>query len=530
MTTQDILEEIIDNRTLTITSKKSLELSLPLVEDKTAFLETYLFGDDVTYSGIADIMGLLYHELFLLKGSVLQYPVTFDKAHWQAEFNLAVLNTSADSTELYPSGTQTLNVASPWITNNGYTVGTTGILGSDISAVISAISALTAKRTEDVLPHDGTADTPDYYSDPEAANLKSTTASLLADLITYQSHLTSYFSITTAIGTNPLFSNVPDMTGVVESSDEDNIQGLVATAISTLTGLVSYFDEYVSSSSTRATFNGKLTDLTNYLSAADTGLTVVLSDRYDTSEDSLSIDDIDTGLRKWFVFWLRLLIGKPRGSITSSQGIATAIALSVAELAQQRDTLDIFFEGTSLRATRYLSTPKCGVYTNEGKAILLLQTIPGYTQFKVYRKKLDPTASVDATQWTEDFCIKTETATVSVFTWEETLPVTSGWYAYRFSIQDTGTDQIDTYSTGSLQSDILGEELEFTGFIDMTVTSEKHGLSVGDVVFLETLDTSLVTTVESKTEDTVTLVGTRPSTAEVYYGTIRKLSCFLYVS
>jgi hypothetical protein len=423
-------------------------------------------------------------------------------------------------------------------------IGTAADSGSYRSSV-SYGTGLIGARTSDNTPvgssqfGNGTIDSPDFYNNgvppspnqPNVQNFRTNLVNGIASTITflnsYVTQINAIIAMLTKIqnGTNTIFSqfgmaaDVPTSDIATLTTDLTTINGY----ISNLTAYSTYFNSFPAmddltgqSGYNRSSFNSALTamgtlagQIRTYCTTRSSAVTSVIGNVANGTTPT-------AGLRKWLAFWVGQLIGKPSSPFTAIVSLSNlapynstygnngsnAQANAVLALASIAVTL-----GTLLGAGKtgqYIEKPAVIAYSNPvidsitgtvvGQRItLLVQGAMASNRHAVYRMTIPSgTIPTDNTPWATAAYGNISTVdpatgfTALIF---NDLSVTVGTtYIYRVQSFDTANSpnsraRLDTYESGSLQSDLYLGVTAVQSITGNNCTSTGHTLLAGQLVF-----------------------------------------------
>lgn len=554
MTYDEFIVKKQEDRGSALTAKKGILDTQVQLEEERDFEYRFLFGEG-TDEGLNDLFALFYAEAYYEIGRTTNKPSLKDNddEDWTDRFELCVGTAGDDATGFYPPdaygvGAKDFNLNSEWIRANGDGGETTGgLVGGAIGSAKSACGLAASENangrgpfaTEELANahRDATKgtgaygkrtansevyfdvgswyvgqsgiDTPDYYTGAEKSTFEAALLSLKSELDTYKTQLNTLKAALQKIanGDNALMEE-GKMTADMPTGDVSNIDtllGQLTTHQLTLQDFYDYFHPITNTTSgTRAAFNAQLeacyAELSSISSLVANRAVAVLS------TTTLGALDGSSGMRKWRLFWVQQLIGKPQSPIVSLDGIDASLAETAKALLTLDSALNTIFGDT----TKYLSTPEMlSVYANpildeEGnyvapRAMAIWSGEPFTTKYKIFRKELPATPSNVA--WEDVDC---------VIDWVVTVDPESGaiqlWYddetaepgkTYQYRVQAFDADgtvgdasplsRMDSFNSSSIQSPCYDETKEYS--IEsvvggMVTVSEKHSIEEGTYVAL----------------------------------------------
>jgi hypothetical protein len=213
--------------------------------------------------------------------------------------------------------------------------------------------------------------------------------------------------------------------------------------------------------------------------------------------------DLSSGLRKWYYFWIKLMIGKPQSTLVTTSGLSTALSSTVTNLANKKIQLETIF-GTNYE--KFLPRPSIpAVFKDEENRInILVLSLPCFSLIDIFRKEILVTDELSNNDYDITTRISsTELPEITLSFLDESSITANSLYSYRVKIQDKGSWMIDEYPTGSDQSLVFENPISYT--IDETGTIlsiGEHEFSPGQYIFISTRG---VFQILSKTSSTITI-------------------------
>lgn len=500
---QEKIDSLVNERSLLLSNKTSIEANKISAESERDFIFQYL-TNSTSNPGIVDILSVIAKEIHHYDNNrnfsspdLIAAQSVYSSA-LLAQMNLAV-SQSADGEFYLTPTSQTINESSDWLTNNGLSAG--DFDDSSIGQyIISIKSSLVTLR--------GLRETIDYYNNPEKNAIESGLSSLIFELqyakTNFCNVLDGYIS---SISSNPFLSN-PDISLNVPSITD---YGATLTSwIETLQDIYDYlnpigpdadcsFDpDYV-----RATFDSLIgfegpgtfdSDLDN--------LKTELLSRVSTLLGSFN-GDLSSGLRKWYYFWIKLMIGKPQSTLITASGLSTALSSTVTNLANKKIQLETI---TNYDYEKFLPRPSIpAVFRDEESRInILVLSLPCFSSIDIFRKEILETDELSNNDYEIDYRISsTELPEATLSFLDESSIVANSLYSYRVKIQDRSSRRIDSYDTGSDQSLVFENPVSYT--VDATgtiLTIGEHDFSLGQYIFISTKG---IFQILSKTSSTITI-------------------------
>ena len=213
--------------------------------------------------------------------------------------------------------------------------------------------------------------------------------------------------------------------------------------------------------------------------------------------------DASTGLRKWYLFWITLLIGKYQSSIISVLGLQFASNSNSQALDMSKSQLSILF-GTNTE--KYLLTPEISTVFKDDENVvnIIISALPCFSKYTLYRKEIVSTGALSNADYT--LIVASEEVSESSLVIQDTSSYADDkLYSYRIKIQDMGSYMIDLYSSGSDQSLVYDDAISYSFTLDETrkvLTIPDHISSVGQYIYILNEGLFLI---KSKTSSTVTV-------------------------
>ena len=502
----DKVNQLLESRLIALSQKKGAILTEEATQSEIDTIQKYLFGDG-GYGGLIDLLALYAKELNDLRASTFSSPSLHSgpsKSSWVNQFKLAVRVQGDGAGGFFPPdsngiGQEEINTSTAWLTNNGYSEGSTGLY-TLLSNLESARDALWQKRIEVYPPGDpseGLVIDPYYYSNPEKSNLLNAIQAVSSFLNIYGSDLESLKDAIDLIkgGTSPIFSylNIMDDVTAVPQALIDEVDALETF----YSNAYSYLNTVVSNSASEATINAYLdpssSDATRSFVLKEAVVESYITTRTATLKSRMGFTDLTTGIKKWIYFFIRLLIEKPSSPYGTLVGIGTSIDQAEKKLLSLWDMLGMLFGDPD----QYVLAPQMiatYVMPDENaplgnKVEVVFQTIPCVPQTKIWRKQITPEEVLSNDQWVESGSIEVIETVESenpVLLYSDTsIPEREGQlFAYRVSLHDAGTYRIDLEDSGSNQSNLLGEEIPFTKNSDYEIEILDHDFAVGGLFYI----------------------------------------------
>lgn len=499
---QEKIDSLVDERSLLLSNKTSIENNKVITESERDFLFQYL-TNSTTNPGIVDILSVIAKEIHHYDNRTFSSPdLVASQGIYSAsllnQMNLAV-SQSADGEFYLTPTSQTINESTVWLTNNG--ISTSDFDNSSIGQyIISIKSSLVTLR--------GLRGAVDYYNNPEKNAIESGLSSLIFELQYAKTNfcdvIDTYFS---SIATNPFLSN-PDI-----SSNLPSITGYSLTLTSWIETLQDIYD-YLNPIGPSADCSSD----PNYVKATfDSLIGFEGTGTFDSDLDNLKTEllsrvsillesfngDLDSGLRKWYYLWIKLMIGKPQSTLVAASGLSTALSSTATNLANKKIQLETIF-GTNYE--KFLPRPSIpAVFRDEESRInLLVLSLPCFSSIDIFRKEILETDELSNNDYEIAYRISsTELPEVTLSFLDESSTVANSLYSYRVKIQDRGSRRIDSYDTGSDQSLVFENPVSYT--IDTTgtiLTIGEHDFSLGQYIFISTKG---IFQILSKTSSTITI-------------------------
>jgi len=508
---QEKIDSLVNERSLLLSSKTSIEDNKVLAESERDFIFQYL-TNSTSNPGIVDLLAIIAKEIHHYDNRAFYSP---DLTDTQSVYSTSLLNQmnlavsqSADGEFYLTPASQTINESSDWLTNNGVSASDfdNSSIGQHIVSIKNSLATLRSLR--EAVDEFSLYLQRDYYNNPEKTALETSLTTLISELNYAKTNfcdvLDGYFS---SISTNPFLSN-PDI-----SSDLPSITGYGSILTSWIEDLQDIYD-YLSiiGPSTdcsfdpdydRATFDALVgfEGTGTFESDLDSLKTTLLS-RVSTLLGSFD-GNLTTGLRKWYYFWIKLMIGKPQSTLVTTTGLSAALSSTIANLANKKIQLETIF-GTNYE--KFLPRPSISaVFRDEESRInILVLSLPCFSSIDIFRKEILETDELSNNDYEVAYRISsTELSEVTLSFLDESSITANSLYSYRVKIQDRGSGRIDNYDTGSDQSLVFENPISYT--VDTTgtiLTIGGHDFSPGQYIFISTRG---VFQILSKTSGTITI-------------------------
>jgi len=527
MTITDKVNEVVESRAISLSSKTGTLQKISDLENERDLLLPYLYGS-TTEEGILSLMAEIASFL-----SSLEEGVTFSTPNLLGSYETQLtsqMNSAVSSSgdgEFYDDGAdQELNTTTTWLTTNGYSSGDF-TLSSVYLAVQDLLTSIEAVRTV----RETTAGDPlvytyrDYYNNTadEKTNLKDDLTAVISELDALYSDALSLYTLLDTESSNSLLTD-PDISSDYPdvSSFSDMVDSIEAYK-TILTAALNFFDPIgpADDCSTNPNYDQEDFDIYIGFDGAVEGTTEIESSLESDLEDLLDLFSVEiipflqgalnlpsgsltTGLRKWYYFWIKLLIEKPQSTLINLTGVNTAYTSILNQLVNAKNNLESLF-GTDYE--KFLLKPEMiAVFQDEELFIkIIFSSLPCYSKVLVYRDTYTQgnTLSNDASVSSPIIETLMETPTLEL-TDTDTL-VEDTIYLYRVKVQDTSTYRIDTYNTGSDQSDILLDSYAYINIVQSVIDIADHPFSVGDIIYIDSGTYKGVYSITSKTSSSITL-------------------------
>lgn len=509
---QEKIDSLVNERSLLLSSKTSIEANKISAESERDFIFQYL-TNSTSNPGIVDILSVIAKEIHHYDNNrnfsspdLIAAQSAYSSA-LLAQMNLAV-SQSADGEFYLTPTSQTINESSDWLTNNGVSAGDFDNSSIEQHIVSIKSSLVTLRSLREAVDEFSLYLQRDYYSNPEKTALEASLTALISELQYAKTNfcdvLDGYIS---SISSNPFLSN-PDISPNVPS-----ITGYGATLAARIEDLQDIYDylhpigpstdcsfdpDYA-----RATFDALIGfEGTGILDSDLDVLKSALLGRISTLLGSFN-GDLSSGLRKWYYFWIKLMIGKPQSTLVTTTGLAAALSSTITSLASKKLQLETIF-GTNYE--KFLPRPSIpAVFRDEENRVnILVLSLPCFSSIDIFRKEILETDELSNNGYEVAYRISsTELPEATLSFLDESSIVANSLYSYRVKIQDRGSRIIDSYPTGSDQSLVFENPISYT--IDETGTIlsiGEHEFSPGQYIFISSKGTFQIL---SKTSSTITI-------------------------
>ncbi len=528
MTIQEKIDEQKQNRAIALISKKGALESQVEFQDQIDSFVYFITNSDLT--GIFDSFSIFLEELNdILSGTDTED--TFespDLSDTQSNIETAITyelrrsiedpESESESDSFYTTETsKNINTSSTWLQDNKHTSG--NFSSSDIKILLTNIlsSSINSVKTVRETQVEGSYVNRDEYNDPEKTNLED-------DLTDVQTFLTSYVIFLQATenqldniqsaGGNFYFYENPDYRS--EYPENENDSTTVNSYLSDLNDALTYLSSMGPSDDLTDTgdpnynpdyVQSEFDALIGFETTTGTLYTLIeniesfLSSRVTTLRTYFFLDDLTSGFRKYYYFWVKSIIEKPQSPMVSLLGAETAEDSADTQMAQTKEKLNELLSGDT---DQYLPTPILGaVYIDEESRILLsIISLPIFDKLYIHRKEITSSEILDNDEWSSPdiTIVKTVSEQQNLFEDSSILDLDS-IYLYRLEVEDSSIDTSTT--TTSLQSDTITDQTSFDSIVDGVVTfPEEHTFTPGESIYI---NGGGIYTIISKTSLTCTL-------------------------
>lgn len=510
MTIEEKIAATQEKRGIGLNGIKSALAAKVQSEEERDLNNRFLFGDPGEY-GIMDVFTSYYIQAYSLNGFDTTLPSLKNgsDSDWTNRFSSCVAPQGDDATGFYPPdengvGAQELNVNSLWFSTNGQNDEyNQGVIGNS-TAIQAAIDALQYQR-ESVYadPPDNTILLhPDYFNDPERANLLSSIQSVITDLTSAKTYIQNTIDMLNSIdgGSSTVFEELPDMKTDLPLSDITTMTTLLTTIdgfISTYQGHYDYFNQFPASDDISGESGYSQSEFNTRYKTTLPGEMAALQSAFQTRVGEIitalgATASPFSGLRSWRYFWIAENIGKPLSPYFSLSGLDSALSQAQNALALADSSLSTLFGTTEeyivtpTLITSYFQ-PKFNLTTlllESSKIITLWIGAPYANKYKVFRKVIAD-VTLDNDNWTDTYLLSwvyevdSESGFIKI-QYDDTSHTLDTGYVYRVQTFDTsdgpaGEDRIDSFNSSSIQSKVF--DLDSTITID-AVTEIKDALNV----------------------------------------------------
>lgn len=335
-------------------------------------------------------------------------------------------------------------------------------------------------------------DTPDNYT--FKADLISVLDSLLTSMNSYKTNLENTLSALANKGA------ILEEFKVEFPTDESRLNSALAKIIGDIELITSYRTYFnaisTGTSSNRAAINAKLEDLKTDCN------TLIIYYETASSQSTLELGDVNSGIRKSLIYWTEELVKKPDGAYTILEGIPQLLSDAESQLQNADTRLNAF----SSDVNSWLSVPEVlGVFNqavlNIDKSIKRWEThitwknvLPA-NKYKLMRKTVTSFADLTNDAWSTAGAETITGLNENGFLLTEKViePPTENTFFRVFACDEEGDSPIlraDTFNSYSAQSDIVSKSIPFTplplleGCSCIRLTSDTVTLNESDFVVL----------------------------------------------
>ena len=353
-------------------------------------------------------------------------------------------------------------------------------------------------------------DTPDNYT--FKADLISVLDSLLTSMNSYKTNLENTLSALANKGA------VLEEFKVELPTDESRLNSALTKIIDDIelvTSYKTYFNTIsTGTSSNRAAINAKLEDLKTDCST--------LISYYETasSQSTLELGDVSSGIRKGLIYWTEELVKKPDGAYTILEGIPQLLNDAQTQLQNADTRLNAF----SSDVNSWLSTPEVmGVFNqavlNIDKSIkrwethIMWKNVLSANKYKILRKVVTSFAGINNDAWEiQDPTVITELNEAGFLLTEHVITPPTQHTLFRvLACDEDGSSFIgraDSFNSYSEQSDVISKPISFTELPKQEECSCLH-ITEEKMPFVETdfivINDSVLAQVQSVSENDLRL-------------------------
>ena len=479
--------EVRSNAVMSIRSVRNLKIE---AETRRDDLLPILFGDGAN-QGIMKIISLYMEQARLTAGRKTSTPDFSGDYEFQFKSNMALcVKGSGDGDDgLYPpeiiegqpseKAQKDFNKNSKWL--NSYS----------LESVAVASGKGIKQFCQDVLTVDGIG-TPDNHT--FKADLISVLDNLLTSMNSYKTNLENTLSALANKGA------ILEEFKVELPTDESRLNSAMTKIIGDIELITSYRTYFNSistgTSSNIAAINAKLEDLKTDCN------TLITYYETASSQSTLELGDVNSGIRKSLIYWTEELVKKPDGVYTTLEGIPQLLSDAESQLQNADTRLNAF----SSDVNSWLSVPEVmGVFNqavlNIDKSIKRWEThitwknvLPA-NKYKLMRKTVTSFADLTNDAWSTAGAETITGLNENGFLLTEKViePPTENTFFRVFACDEEGDSPIlraDTFNSYSAQSDIVSKSIPFTplplleGCSCIRLTSDTVTLNESDFVVL----------------------------------------------
>ena len=311
-------------------------------------------------------------------------------------------------------------------------------------------------------------DTPDNYT--FKVDLISVLDSLLTSMNSYKTNLENTLSALANKGA------ILEEFKIELPTDENRLNSALTKIIGDIELITSYKTYFnaisTGTSSNRAAINAKLENLKTDCS------TLVTYYETASSQSTLELGDVNSGIRKNLIYWTEELVKKPDGAYTILEGIPQLLSDAESQLSNADTRLNAF----SSDVNSWLSVPSVlGVFNqavlNLDKSVkrwethIMWKNVLPANKYKVLRKVITSFAGITNDPWqVQDEVVITELNEAGFLLTEKVItPPTQNTLFRVFACDESGNTSIkqaDSFNSYSEQSDVISKAYGFTSLPD----------------------------------------------------------------
>lgn len=497
--------EVRSNAVMAIRSVRTLKED---AETRRDDLLPILFGQG-TDQGIMSVIALYMEQARLTAGRKTSTPDFSSDYVTQFKSDLALCVTgSGDGNDgLYPpeiiegqpseKAQKDFNKNSKWL--NSYS----------LESVAAASGKGIKQFCQDVLAVDG-IDTPENYT--FKADLISALDNLLTSMNFYKTNLENTLSALANKGA------ILEEFKVELPTDESRLNSALTKIIGDIELITSYRTYFntisTGTSSNRAAINTKLEDLKTDCNALIT--------YYETasSQSTLELGDVNSGIRKSLIYWTEELVKKPDGAYTTLEGIPQLLSDAESQLQNADTRLNAF----SSDVNSWLSVPSIlGVFNqavlNIDKSIkrwethIVWKNVLPANKYKILRKVVTSFSGINNDAWDiQDPTVIIELNEAGFLLTEHIITPPTQHTLFRvFACDEDGSSFIkraDSFNSYSEQSDVISNPISFSELPKQEECSCLH-ITEEKMPFVETdfviINDSVLAQVQSVSENDLRL-------------------------
>lgn len=497
--------EVRSNAVMAIRSVRTLKED---AETRRDDLLPILFGDG-TNQGIMKIISLYMEQARLTAGRKTSTPDFSSDYATQFKSDLALCVTGSGDGDggLYPpeiiegqpseKAQKDFNKNSKWL--NSYS----------LESVAVASGKGIKQFCQDVLVVDG-IDTPENYT--FKADLISALDNLLTSMNFYKTNLENTLSALANKGA------ILEEFKVELPTDESRLNSALTKIIGDIELITSYRTYFntisTGTSSNRAAINTKLEDLKTDCNALIT--------YYETasSQSTLELGDVNSGIRKSLIYWTEELVKKPDGAYTTLEGIPQLLSDAESQLQNADTRLNAF----SSDVNSWLSVPSIlGVFNqavlNIDKSIkrwethIVWKNVLPANKYKILKKVVTSFSGINNDAWDiQDPTVIVELNEAGFLLTEHVITPPTQHTLFRvFACDEDGSSFIkraDSFNSYSEQSDVISNPISFSELPKQEECSCLH-ITEEKMPFVETdfviINDSVLAQVQSVSENDLRL-------------------------